>query len=57
MWLNSNAGKGLEVSGTFSRRGGVMNMDLTLTNRALAAMGDFAIQFNKNRYSGTPLCV
>lgn len=25
-------------------------MDMTFTNRALSPMGDFAIQFNKNRF-------
>lgn len=42
--------KGLEISGTFSRRQGHMYMDMTFTNKALQHMTDFAIQFNKNRW-------
>ena len=41
--------KGLEISGTFSRRQGHMYMDMSFTNKALQHMTDFAIQFNKNR--------
>lgn len=42
--------KGLEISGTFSRRAGVIQMEMTLTNKAMSVMTDFAIQFNKNRW-------
>ena len=35
--------------GTFSRRQGQIYMDLQFSNRAMQAMGDFAVQFNKNR--------
>lgn len=42
--------KGLEISGTFSRRQGHMYMDMTFTNKALQHMTDFAVQFNKNRW-------
>lgn len=42
--------KGLEISGTFSRRSGVIQMEMTLTNKAMSVMTDFAIQFNKNRW-------
>ena len=35
--------------GTFSRRQGQLYMDLTVCNKAMQAMGQFAIQFNKNR--------
>lgn len=41
--------KGLEISGTFARRGGIIQMDLSLTNKAMSVMTDFAIQFNRNR--------
>lgn len=41
--------KGLEISGTFSRRQGHMYMDMSFTNKALQHMTDFAVQFNKNR--------
>lgn len=44
--------KGLEISGTFSRRQGHMYMDMTFTNKALQHMTDFAVQFNKNRSVG-----
>ena len=37
-------------SGTFSRRQGQIYMDMTISNKAMQAMGQFAIQFNKNRY-------
>ena len=50
IWLEAARGKGLEVSGTFSRRQNQLYMDLTVTNRAMQPMGDFAVQFNKNRY-------
>ena len=39
----------LILLGTFSRRQGQIYMDLTFNNRAMQAMGSFAIQFNKNR--------
>lgn len=42
--------KGLEISGTFARRAGVIQMEMTLTNKAMSVMTDFAIQFNRNRY-------
>lgn len=49
IWLPAVKAKGLEISGTFSRRQGQMYMDMTFTNKALQHMTDFAIQFNKNR--------
>lgn len=49
MWLPAVKAKGLEISGTFSRRQGHMYMDMSFTNKALQHMTDFAIQFNKNR--------
>ena len=51
MWLPAARGKGLEISGTFSRRGGVIYADMTFINKALAPLTDFAVQFNKNRYA------
>ncbi len=48
-WLPAVKAKGLEISGTFSRRQGQMYMDMSFTNKALQHMTDFAIQFNKNR--------
>ena len=49
VWLPAQKGKGLEVSGTFSRRQNQLYMDLTFSNRAMQPMGGFAIQFNRNR--------
>ena len=46
--LSANAAKGMEVQATFARRQGQMMMDLTVTNRALQPISDFALQFNKN---------
>jgi hypothetical protein len=56
VWLAAAKGKGLEISGTFSRKSGQVLMELTLTNRALQAMSGFAIQFNKNRFQHADLC-
>lgn len=49
VWLPAMKAKGLEISGTFARRAGVIQMEMTLTNKAMSPMGDFAIQFNRNR--------
>lgn len=50
VWLSSDLGKGLEISGTFSVRSGQGYMDLTLTNRSSQSMNGFAMQVNKNRF-------
>lgn len=52
--LPSTKGKGLELSATFVRRGGQPSMELKLENKAMSAMGGFAIQFNKNSFSLAP---
>ena len=49
VWLAASKGKGLELSGTFARKGGQIFMELTLSNKALQPMVGFAIQLNKNR--------
>ena len=49
VWLQSSSAKGLEVSGTFALRQGSITMEMAFTNKALQAMGNFEIQFNKNR--------
>lgn len=49
VWLPAMKAKGLEISGTFARRAGVIQMEMTLTNKAMSGMADFAIQFNRNR--------
>ncbi|CAG7787009.1 unnamed protein product [Allacma fusca] len=60
LWLPAVKGKGLEISGTFSRRNGQIYMDMTFTNKAMQPMSGFAIQFNKNSFGlipGQPLQV
>lgn len=54
IWLPAEKGKGLEVSGTFSRRNGQVSMDMTFTNKAMQAMSGFAIQLNKNSFGLSP---
>ncbi|XP_013869779.1 AP-1 complex subunit beta-1 isoform X5 [Austrofundulus limnaeus] len=54
VWLPAMKGKGLEISGTFARRAGVFQMELTLTNKAMSVMTDFAIQFNRNSFGIAP---
>lgn len=49
VWLPAAKGKGLEISGTFARKNAQVFMELTLANKAMQAVSDFAIQFNKNR--------
>lgn len=54
VWLPAVRGKGAEVTGTFSRRQGQIYMDMTISNKAMQAMGQFAIQFNKNSFGLIP---
>ncbi|XP_055775869.1 AP-1 complex subunit beta-1-like isoform X3 [Salvelinus fontinalis] len=54
VWLQAMKAKGLEISGTFARRAGVIQMDLVLTNKAMSIMTDFAIQFNRNSFGLAP---
>lgn len=54
VWLPAEKGKGLEVLGTFSRRGNTVSMDMTFTNKAMQAMSGFAIQLNKNSFGLAP---
>ncbi|XP_071790028.1 AP-1 complex subunit beta-1-like [Asterias amurensis] len=53
-WLAASKGKGLEIKGTFSRRQGQLCMDMTLTNKAMQQMSQFAIQLNKNSFGLVP---
>ncbi|KAJ8678788.1 hypothetical protein QAD02_014575 [Eretmocerus hayati] len=53
-WLPAEKGKGFDVWGTFSRKGGQINMDMTFTNKAMQPMGGFAIQLNKNSFGLAP---
>ncbi|KAG9354928.1 hypothetical protein JZ751_001641 [Albula glossodonta] len=54
VWLPAMKAKGLEISGTFARRAGVIQMELSLTNKAMSVMTDFAIQFNRNSFGLAP---
>ncbi|XP_034728844.1 AP-1 complex subunit beta-1 isoform X2 [Etheostoma cragini] len=54
VWLPAMKAKGLEISGTFVRRAGVIQMEMTLTNKAMSVMTDFAIQFNRNSFGLAP---
>ncbi|ALC49947.1 Bap [Drosophila busckii] len=53
-WLPAEKGKGLEIQGTFARRNGEIFMDMTLTNKAMQPMTNFAIQLNKNSFGLVP---
>ncbi|KAK1892638.1 AP-1 complex subunit beta-1 [Dissostichus eleginoides] len=54
VWLPAMKAKGLEISGTFVRRSGVIQMEMTLNNKAMSVMSDFAIQFNRNSFGLAP---
>uniref|UniRef100_A0A0N4Z2F6 AP complex subunit beta n=1 Tax=Parastrongyloides trichosuri TaxID=131310 RepID=A0A0N4Z2F6_PARTI len=54
LWLDTNAGKGLEVMGTFARRNGEIYMDMIFTNKSLAPLMNFALQMNKNSFGLIP---
>uniref|UniRef100_UPI00398F7BC0 AP-1 complex subunit beta-1 isoform X2 n=1 Tax=Pristiophorus japonicus TaxID=55135 RepID=UPI00398F7BC0 len=54
IWLPAAKAKGLEISGTFSRRMGHIYMDISLMNKAMQVMTDFAIQFNRNSFGMAP---
>lgn len=53
-WLPADKGKGMEILGTFSRRGGQVYMDMTFTNKAMQPLTGFAIQLNKNSFGLMP---
>jgi len=53
-WLAAAKGKGLEVSGTFSRKNGQISMDMTLSNKAMQPMNSFGVQLNKNSFGLIP---
>ncbi|KAK4318904.1 hypothetical protein Pmani_010117 [Petrolisthes manimaculis] len=54
VWLPANRGKGMEIHGTFARRGGVITMEMTLHNKAMQPISQFAIQLNKNSFGICP---
>ncbi|KAJ3059374.1 AP-1 complex subunit beta-1, partial [Podochytrium sp. JEL0797] len=55
VFLDAVAGKGLEITGTFSRRAGRVYMELGVTNKgSLQPLSDFAILFNRNTFGMSP---
>ncbi|KAJ1675401.1 hypothetical protein EV182_001344 [Spiromyces aspiralis] len=52
--LAGQQASGLEIVGTFARRQGQMQMELTFANRGAVPLGDFAIQFNSNYFGIVP---
>ncbi|KAJ2904237.1 AP-1 complex subunit beta, partial [Coemansia aciculifera] len=52
--LDATQSQGLEILGTFARRNGGLQMEMSFVNKSGMAIGDFAIQFNKNTYGITP---
>eukprot|EP00088_Acartia_fossae_P025235 TRINITY_DN2605_c0_g1_i3.p1 TRINITY_DN2605_c0_g1~~TRINITY_DN2605_c0_g1_i3.p1 ORF type:complete len:939 (-),score=328.62 TRINITY_DN2605_c0_g1_i3:859-3675(-) len=54
VWLTAQKGKGLEVTGSWSRRNNIVHMEMTLCNKALSGMTGFAIQLNKNSFGLNP---
>ena len=46
--LPAKSAQGLEINGTFARRGGKIFLDLTFANKAMQPLFDFAFQFNTN---------
>uniref|UniRef100_A0A8C4QHQ4 AP complex subunit beta n=1 Tax=Eptatretus burgeri TaxID=7764 RepID=A0A8C4QHQ4_EPTBU len=54
VWLPAVKAKGLDIQGTFARRQSQICLELLLSNKALQAMADFAIQFNKNSFGLVP---
>ncbi|KAJ3172155.1 AP-1 complex subunit beta-1 [Geranomyces variabilis] len=53
-WLAPHAANGLEIAGTYVKRGGQVGADLKVANRGSSPMTDFAIQFNVNTYGLAP---
>jgi hypothetical protein len=54
IWLPAVRGKGLEITGTFTRRNGHIFMEMTFSNKAMQAMDGFAVQFSKNSFGLAP---
>ena len=50
VWLTAAKGKGLEISGSWSLKNNVINMEMTFNNKAMQAMQTFALQLNKNSF-------
>eukprot|EP00095_Tigriopus_kingsejongensis_P007970 maker-scaffold135_size322082-snap-gene-2.12 protein:Tk07970 transcript:maker-scaffold135_size322082-snap-gene-2.12-mRNA-1 annotation:"ap-2 complex subunit beta" len=54
IWLPAAKGKGMEISGTFSRKNKQIHMELTFSNKAMQPMNQFAVQLNKNSFGLIP---
>ncbi|RCN49467.1 adaptin region [Ancylostoma caninum] len=54
LWLDAARGKGTQIEGTFTRRGGAIHMEMTFTNKAMQPLSGFAIQFNRNSFGLVP---
>ena len=54
IWLPAQKGKGLEISGTFTRKNGLISMCMDFTNKALQPLSGFALQINKNSFGLIP---
>ncbi|KAJ2530167.1 hypothetical protein IWW43_004480, partial [Coemansia sp. RSA 1935] len=52
--LDAQQTQGLEIIGAFARRNGRVQLEMSLTNRGMTDLTDFAIQFNKNTYGIMP---
>ena len=52
--MEASKGKGLEISGTFSRKGDQVMMEMTLSNKAMQPMSGFGLQLNKNSFGLVP---
>ncbi|KAJ1951172.1 hypothetical protein FBU59_000317, partial [Linderina macrospora] len=52
--LDAQQAQGLEILGTFARRGGQIQMEMVFANKSNVPVGDFAIQFNKNTFGLVP---
>ena len=54
VWLTAAKGKGLEISGSWSLKNNMVTMEMTMENKAMQAMNNFAIQLNKNSFGLAP---
>ncbi len=52
--MPASKGKGLEVSGTFTKKNKQIAMEMTFSNKAMQPMSNFAVQFNKNSFGVIP---
>ncbi|KAJ1810704.1 AP-1 complex subunit beta-1, partial [Coemansia sp. RSA 2599] len=52
--LDAQQSQGLEILGTFARRNGQIQMEMSFSNKSGIPIGDFAIQFNKNTFGLMP---